>query len=232
MAPARAANSCWFGAAATPPSALPDCSDPSFSFDLFGHFNLLFSTLPTVGSGTIGFHIKERPTEFPDDFLQVDVNFLPTLQVQGSTPPISGQFNYQLSIAPFDTDYLFYANLKISPPASAPASLTVEQQNPETNQTLNASLTPEIGLFRYPDPLKSITLLGNFTLNSGTLNSIHNGFGIFYIDPPEVTAAPAPLPLWGAALAFGFSRRLRRRRFGGAPVLAGPKLSAFVATRH
>jgi hypothetical protein len=190
-----------------------------------------------VGSGTIGFSLYGESSQYPDDILQVDISFLPTLQVSGSATPISGQFNYQLSIAPFDTDYLFYANLEISPPASDPAAIIVEQQNPETNQTLNASLTPEIYLFRYPDPLKSITLLGSFTLERDTLNTIHNGFGIFYIDPPEVTPAPAPLPLWGAALAFGFSRRLRHRRlrhrrFGSAPVLAGPQRSAFLAARH
>ena len=74
---------------------------------------------------------------------------------------------------------------------------------------LNASDASPVSLYREPDPLKSITLLGQFTLNGGSLGRIHNGFDIFIYEPP--VRVPAPLPLCGAGMAFGYSRRLRRR---------------------
>ena len=100
-----------------------------------------------------------------------------------------------------------------------------------------------MSLYREPDPLKSITLLGNFTLNSGTLSSIHNGFEIFVFAAPE--PVPAPLPLCGAAMAFGYSRHLRRRLRCGlrhrhrcwrrsdiAPAEPGPRPSGLAADRR
>jgi hypothetical protein len=67
-----------------------------------------------------------------------------------------------------------------------------------------ASDASQLSLYREPDWLKSITLLGQFKIHSGSLGSIHNGFGIFFIDPPEAVPAPAPLPLCGTGMAFGY----------------------------
>jgi len=210
IAPALAANSCWFGEPASPPGALPGCSDPAFSFELIDRFYLRIITLPSQGAGTIDFALSNS-----DEIMAVDVKFIPPLESAGSSSPISGEFNYQLSISPFDSDYFFSASLALTPPAAdpppEPAAITLVQQIPEANLSLNASDAYPLSLYREPDPLKSITLLGQFTLRSGSLGSIHNGFGIFFIDPPEAVPVPAPLPLCGAAMAFGYSRRLRRR---------------------
>jgi hypothetical protein len=210
MAPALAANSCWFGDPAGRPAALPDCSDPAFSFALIDRFYLHIITLPTQGAGTIDFALTHT-----DEIMAVDVNFIPPLERAGSSSPLSGEFNYQLSISPFDTDYFISASLSITPPLEdpppEPAAITLVQQIPEANLSLSASDAYPVSLYSETDPLKSITLLGQFTLHSGSMASIHNGFGIFYIDPPEAMPVPAPLPLWGVGIGFGYSRRLRRR---------------------
>ena len=219
IAPALAANSCWFGEPASPPAALPACSDPAFSFELIDRFYLRIITVPSQGAGTIDFALSNS-----DEIMAVDVKFIPPLESAGSSSPLSGAFNYQLSISPFDSDYFFSASLALTPPAAdpppEPAAITLVQQIPEANLSLSASDASPVSLYREPDPLKSITLLGQFTLHSGSLGSIHNGFGIFFIDPPE--AVPGPLPFCGAAMAFGYSRRLRRRlllsrQLGSAP---------------
>ena len=207
-APALAANSCWFGEPASPSAALPACSDPAFSFALIDRFYLRIITLPTQGAGTIDFTLTHS-----DEIMAVDVKFIPPLERAGSSSSLSGAFNYQLSISPFDSDYFVSASLSITPPLEdpppEPAAITLVQQIPEANLSLSASDAYPVSLYRETDPLKSITLLGQYTLHSGSMGSIHNGFGIFYIDPPE--AVPAPLPLCGVAMGFGYSRRLRHR---------------------
>lgn len=212
--PVLAANSCWFGAPARSPSALPSCNDPAFSFELLNRFYLHILKLPTQGAGEINFTLL-NPEENPEGIVGVDVSFIPPLEIQGSSPPLSGEFNYQISISPFDTDYFASASLLITPPPaeppSDPAAITLVQQIPEANLSLNASDASPVSLTGEPDPLKSITLLGQYTLNSGRLESIQNGFGIFFIDPPEPVHTPAPLPLCGAAMAYSYSRHLRRR---------------------
>ena len=207
-APALAANSCWFGEPASPSAALPACSDPAFSFALIDRFYLRIITLPTQGAGTIDFTLTHS-----DEIMAVDVKFIPPLERAGSSSSLSGAFNYQLSISPFDSDYFVSASLSITPPLEdpppEPAAITLVQQIPEANLSLSASDAYPMSLYSETDPLKSITLLGQYTLHSGSMGSLHNGFGIFYIDPPE--AVPAPLPLCGVAMGFGYSRRLRRR---------------------
>jgi hypothetical protein len=209
-APALAANSCWFGEPASPSAALPACSDPAFSFALIDRFYLRIITLPTQGAGTIDFTLTHS-----DEIMAVDVKFIPPLERAGSSSSLSGAFNYQLSISPFDSDYFFSASLSITPPLEdpppEPAAITLVQQIPEANLSLSASDAYPMSLYSETDPLKSITLLGQYTLHSGSMGSIHNGFGIFFIDPPEPMPVPAPLPLCGVAMGFGYSRRLRRR---------------------
>jgi hypothetical protein len=216
-APALAANSCWFGEPASLAAELPACSDPAFSFALIDRFYLRIITLPTQGAGTIDFTLTHS-----EEIMAVDVKFIPPLEragssspLTGSSSPLSGAFNYQLSISPFDTDYFISASLSITPPLEdpppEPAAITLVQQIPEANLSLSASDADPVSLFSETEPLKSITLLGQYTLHSGNIGSIHNGFGIFYIDPPEAVPVPAPLPLWGVGIGFGYSRRLRRR---------------------
>jgi hypothetical protein len=48
-------------------------------------------------------------------------------------------------------------------------------------------------------------LIGTWTID-GTSESIQ-----VFLGPPSPAAVPGPLPLVGAAAAFGFSRRLRKR---------------------
>ena len=109
-APALAANSCWFGEPASPAAELPACSDPAFSFALIDRFYLRIITLPTQGAGTIDFTLTHS-----DEIMAVDVKFIPPLERAGSSSPLSGAFNYQLSISPFDSDYFVSASLSITP---------------------------------------------------------------------------------------------------------------------
>jgi hypothetical protein len=129
------------------------------------------------------------------------------------TRSLSRSANVQISIDPFKTDDFASASLSVSPPPadppSEPAAIMLVQQIPEANESLNAGDHSWVSLYREPDSLQSITLLGTFTLSSGSPNSMHNGFEIFRFDPPE--PVPAALPLFGAAMACGYSRHLRRR---------------------
>jgi len=223
-APALAANSCWFGAPASPPSVLPSCSDPAFSFELINRFYLNILKLPTQGAGTIDFALTNS-----SEIMVVDVNFIPPLEIQGSSPPLSGEFNYQISIDPFDTDYFASASLSITPPPADPpadpAAIMLVQQIPEANESLDAGNHSWVSLYRKPDSLKSIKLLRNFTLNSGSLASIHNGFEIFVYAPPKqclprFPSAALPWPSATAVVSVVFSISgggAGSRQLGSAP---------------
>ena len=62
----------------------------------------------------------------------------------------------------------------------------------EASVSLDAGDQPRVSLYREPDPLQSITLLGTDTLSGGSLSAIHNGFGLFRVAPPERAPVPAP----------------------------------------
>jgi len=239
VAPALAASSCWFGAPSSPSGALPACSDPDRSLDLIGRFHLQLITLPTEGAGTIDLLLLDSP----DELVGVEVRFDPPLEVPGSAPALRGRFDYRLAIAANDTDYFLRASLAIrSPPADPPAqsaAITLVQTIPEVNASLDAGDQPSVSLYREPDSLQSITLLGRYTLSSGSLSAIHNGFGIFVLEPPAPEPAPAPLPFAGAAMALASSRALRRRvrqappqHLGSPGAGPGPGGSALAADRR
>lgn len=161
----------------------------------------------------------------------------------GSASARNGRFDYRIAIAANDTDYLLRANLAIhSPPADPPAesaAITLVQTIPEVNASQDASDQLSVSLYPEPDPLQSITLLGRYTLSSGSLSAIHNRFGIFVLEPPAPEPAPAPLPFGGAAMALASSRAFRRRVpqappqcLGSPGAGTGPEVSALAADRH
>jgi hypothetical protein len=68
-----------------------------------------------------------------------------------------------------------------------------------------------------PAPMPS-SLYCNQIADTTTGERLSNCNGIFYSDPSEAafvpiasTAVPGPLPIWGAAVALGYGRRLRSR---------------------
>ncbi len=67
--------------------------------DLINRFHLHILKLPTLGAGTIDFSLTNS-----DAFMVVDVSYIPPLESPGRGPPLSGEFNVQISIAPFKTD--------------------------------------------------------------------------------------------------------------------------------
>ena len=71
--------------------------------------------------------------------------------------------------------------------------------------------------FTTPPPSTSVSIAW---VQGGVDNALMNTSLDFVTNPPQLppTPVPGPLPLFGAATAFGFSRRLRRR-------LAGPQAS-------
>ncbi|MCX5957622.1 MAG: hypothetical protein NTW51_14785 [Cyanobacteria bacterium] len=104
---------------------------------------------------------------------------------------------------------LLNGHSKTTAPITPRSASTVPLASPAWSRhgftlSLMASDASQLSLYREPDWLKSITLLGQFKIHSGSLGSIHNGFGIFFIDPPEAVTAPAPLPLCGTGMAFGY----------------------------
>ena len=63
----------------------------------------------------------------------------------------------------------------------------------------------------------SDSLLTDATITRGSDHYVTAGTVIVGTTASAPVAAPGPLPLFGAAAAFGWSRRLRRRLVGGCP---------------
>lgn len=59
--------------------------------------------------------------------------------------------------------------------------------------------------------LGSNTGRGVFVSGGSVYAATDGGLSIAQLPAPPASPAPAPLPLFGAASAFGFSRKLRRR---------------------
>ncbi len=111
------------------------------------------------------------------------------------------------------------------------------------NQALAVILADQLGAGLSPNPLPDdgplfaygqisgdteaayydlTTLASTQSITTSTTSSTGSPFGptttqtyvVLVTPPPSSTAVPAPLPLFGAAAAFGASRRLRRRVHG------------------
>jgi hypothetical protein len=61
------------------------------------------------------------------------------------------------------------------------------------------------------DGLGSNNVVGVYASGSNIYVATNGGLSIAQLSDPTPSAVPGPLPLFGAASAFGFSRKLRRR---------------------
>ena len=137
---------------------------------------------------------------FTDDLFTTDLHFTPSL-----LGPTTGFFDYTLAIDPtsgyqFDTVQLDSA---VGIFSGSPGSTTVTKVvtgGPTLVSTDGSPVGPLV--FTTPSPL---SVRDTWSVAAGdTLTNVKDS----YTQAPKV---PGPLPLLGAAAAFGWSRRLRRR---------------------
>lgn len=169
---------------------------------ILGDKKLTIVTLPTAGSGTVSINTPST------DIFNVLVDF-PTLAPL--TPTVSNAtFSYDLEIFT-GTKYFSGARLD-SLNSSDPVTEVVK------TEILGPAFAPLVSLNGIPDPLspplpfyepipgnlKKIRVLDTYSVSGlGELSEFSNTF--------RQSDVPGPLPLMGAGMAFGFSRKLRSR---------------------
>ncbi|MCP9930307.1 hypothetical protein KBY82_05870 [Cyanobium sp. AMD-g] len=148
---------------------------------------------------------------------QIQYNFDPQV-----SSPVEGTFGYTISITPagLAAGNVFLdaqANITGGILGSGGGSFSTTVDSPELSADLfaassNVGSSPgNIAVFA-PDTITA-SFLQSFSGLSGTGPSTVNSFGIQFTQnqPSTDTQVPGPLPILGAAAAFGFSRKLRSR---------------------
>jgi hypothetical protein len=202
--PASAAtgDTCWFGAPTTGYS-FPLCNR-EFSFDPVLDKNLVVSTYPTAGKGTVQFSRDE------DFNFSVDVVFEPSIGKSFFEPPNSsnGTFEYSLAIA--GSDNIFdHARLSATTASQGAVVMKTIGSDTPTMNLISIGGTPDEKAFSNRT-LTFIVVKDTYSVSNGSLKGFQNSFTQAERNPPE-ESAPGPLPLFGAGAALGFSRRIRGR---------------------
>jgi hypothetical protein len=145
-------------------------------------------------------------------FFDINFDFTPNLDTEGINyflsydvtiiNPFNGK-NYeflgariQQTVNGFEPDSLYTAS--VSPGFSPPTVLTLE----------DAASPSEIAF--WGPGVTSISVRQDFTINPTGSDASFDDISI-NLAQREVTEVPGPLPILGSAIAFGFSRKLRRR---------------------
>jgi len=115
------------------------------------------------------------------------------------TAPATKQFNYYTSNLSSSND-----------PASDAGNYTIASATqPQAVATFAPPLAATGGLKFYSPKLTTDTFTATLNVTGGTIASVT---GVVASQPiPASTSVPGPLPLLGAAAAFGFSRKVRTR---------------------
>ena len=134
----------------------------------------------------------------PTDNYNVLVDFLPSI-----SPPSTGSYSYVLAITPAGTaaGYTFKdAELDANHSGSGQV---VTKEVTGLSPMVSTDGVP-VGPVKFPGGLTSIAVKDSWNLDpaKGRISSINNVF---------TQEVPGPLPLLGAGVAFGFSRRIRSR---------------------
>ena len=181
------------------------CADKTWTINDFN-----FGTNPSTGNSNTGdidfewVEIGAPAGGYSDDLFTTDLHFSPSLLGTGpTTAPTTGFFDYSLAINPssgyhFDTIQL---DTSVGVLVGSPGS-TIVTKAVSGGPTLVSTNGVPAGpiFFNTPSP---ITVRDTWTLAPGdTLTNVKDSF---------TQAVPGPLPLLGAAAAFGWSRRLRSR---------------------
>jgi len=156
-------------------------------------------------SGTLGFQFTpiDPPAGLANDSFALALDFNPDSQ-----GPYSGQFDYTITITD-PTNYEFATAQLDSIVTGAPTNTTV------TKKILGfANLVSTNGSNVTPVPVSGTTLTVQ-NLWSVPQGDMLDGFKDVYTQKDRVDV-PGPLPVMGAGMAFGFSRKLRSRIKAGA----------------
>lgn len=195
---AYAQNTCWFGPTTIQTGSTPLCS--AFTFEDVGDKKLTINRFPTIGSGTIQFSANSTPSWI------VDVDFIP--DVDSTVFGTTGLFDYNLTITQ-PGNVFFLAGLDSAAPIFSSTNVTKTVIN-DTLVLVSANGAQVFGAFGNQS-LTSIHVKDEYTATSGSLNNFQNSFLQIPGSPPDTQPTPGPLPVLGAAAAYGYSRRLRGR---------------------
>ncbi|MFZ0407373.1 MAG: hypothetical protein WAM11_04585 [Cyanobium sp.] len=192
---AQALDTCFFGGAIGP-SGYTACSTGLVLTT--GDKNVKLTTLPTVGSGQIDF------ANLVGDLFTVRTFFTPVLNAQFS----NAKFQYDIDII---SGTQKFAGIKLAVNAVQAVDVSKADATPggpyfETLFSAD-SLSPipsGLGFYAVSGDRTSLSVLDTYTVGpTSSLTSFTNTF--------QQTEVPGPLPLVGAGMAFGFSRKLRNR---------------------
>lgn len=197
-------------AGAAPANAAPACAGSSialstltplaYSCDQGGFMFTLTSWSGFVGDDAISFS-NPTATEF-------------TYSLQSNTPWISGTktLNYTLT-APSGKVLQFYTSaLGSSRPNNKAGKFDVDGSVGIATATLtnNVSMGAQ---YDYTSPLPTSETFTDtlYDITGNGIQTVQASFGVVDAPPAPTPAVPGPLPIFGAAAAFGFSRKVRNR---------------------
>jgi hypothetical protein len=195
-------NLCWFGVAAGP-AGTPQCATYDAVTSPGGTQFTLADKLVNLGaltfgakSGTLGFQWTPiSPPGFEQDQFSLQLDFNPD-----SEGPYTGEYDYEISV--LDPNYEFATAELDSIVSGVPVGTTVTKKIFGFADIVSTDGSNETGVPVNGPVLKVQNI---WDVKTG---SVLNSFGDTYTQAAKV---PGPLPLLGAGIAFGFSRKLRRR---------------------
>jgi hypothetical protein len=158
---------------------------------------------PTAGTGLIDF--TEEAGVGGGKSYRVNFDFNPPL----TTPPgpISGSSQYKVSIDPTNPYYFNIASLSWSG-TGAPTVTKEIYSAAFTPASLLATISIDGGQYTFTQNYKNIWIRDTYIVPNDGISNLDNFQNTFI---QKTSIVPGPLPLLGAGMAFGFSRRLRRR---------------------
>jgi hypothetical protein len=176
------------------------CTSGPYSSTPLGDKTLTELVAPDAGLGTITFS-EEMGVGGPDSY-HFSVDFSPPL----TTPPgpISGTTQYKISIDPLNPNHFEKVSLSWSGNGSP---TVIKRVYSDAFTTLLATITVDGGSYNLSQPYKNLWISDSYLVPNDGISNLDN-FQNTYTQHNNV---PGPLPLFGAAAAFSFSRRLRRR---------------------
>ena len=194
---------CWFGVAGG--GATTECTTGT-QFELQDKLVTLGTLTFGTKSGTLGFQYTsiDPPSGLTGDLFAVATDFNPDTQ-----GPYSGEFDYTITIT--DPSYTF-ATAQLDSVVSGGASVTTVTKKIAGFADLvstNGSNVPAV-------PVSGTTLVVRNLWDVGAGDVLDNFKDVY--TQKNATTVPGPLPLLGAGVALGFSRKLRRRLKAGAMV--------------
>jgi len=194
-------NLCWF-ALASGPLGTPECApyDPisgaGTQFSIEDKLVNLGSLTWGPQAGTLGFQWTPiSPPGYAQDQFSLQLDFNPD-----NEGPYTGEFDYQITVT--DPNYEFATAELDSIVSGVPIGTTVTKKIFGFADIVSTDGSNEPGV---PVSGKVLTVRNLWDVKAA---SVLNSFADTYTQKESV---PGPLPLLGAGIAFGFSRKLRRR---------------------